>query len=580
MIPTERYHNNVFAKIVCLGIFLCLVQIVLVNASSVPHLNGRIIGGTNVSILQFPYQASIRRGGSHICGGSIFHYLHVLSAAHCSTVGSVHMYSVRVGTDIVNDGGTIVSVCSIKRHEKFRLMTMEGDIAIFTLCMALTFNERVLPVALPQPWDNVSPGTEAIVSGWGYVQPEGGPTSRLQAIRIPIISVEACDRLYGEIVASCKVPGHYRIVGGHEASITEYPYQVSIQFFGRHGCGGSILTERFILTAAHCVEGDYPSKVSVRVGSSIRNSGGAVYDVAKIHIHPNFSEVTYDYDVALLRLKNPLVFGPGVEKVALPSKGYAKSLDESSTAVKEAGHHILQGMLNIPVSWDHEINIICITGKAFNGSVQIVGGHDVDIADYPYQVSLQVWGRHVCGGTILDHNFILTAAHCVSGDNGGEVLSVTKIFMHPDFDEETYNFDISIIQLSVPLQFGTGIRKVGLPSEGTMIPDGLAAAATGWGKLFEEGPMAKVLQEVDLPTITKSSCGEYYGSVLTDTMFCAGFDQGGKDTCVGDSGGPLVVSGILVGITSWGGVCAAPKNPGVYTNVPVLMKYINSIISA
>nr|CAI5862571.1 unnamed protein product [Callosobruchus analis] len=684
MIPTERYYQNVSAKIVCFGIFLCLVQTTLVSAASVPHLNGRIIGGTNVSIFQFPYQASIRRGGSHICGGSIFHYLHVLSAAHCSTMGSVHIYSVRVGTDIVNDGGTIVSVCSIKRHEKFRLITMEGDIAIFT--------------------------------------PQGGPTSRLQAISIPIISVEACDRLYGDIgisrtmlcagfvgrgekdacqgdsggplladgklfgivswgyVASCEVPGHYRIVGGDQVSINEYPYQVSIQFFGRHGCGGSILTDRFILTAAHCVEGDYPSKVSIRTGSSIRNSGGTVYNVAKIYIHPNFSEVTYNCDVALIRLKNPLVFGPGIKNVALPSKGtiisdglaakasgwgqlfdegpmsetlqaveltvisknecesfygrtiltnnmfcagysfggrdtclgdsggplivagiqigltswggicadpnypgvyvnipgYAKPLDETSVTAEEPGNHILQG-------------------NFFNGSFQIVGGHVVDIADYPYQVSLQIWGRHICGAIILDQNFILTAAHCVTGetknsitirvgssyrDKDGEVLSITKIFIHPDFDAVTYNYDISIIQLSSPLDFGPGVRKVGLPSEGTTIPDGLAASATGWGKLYDEGPLADVLQEVDLPTITKSSCEKYYEGHLTDTMFCAGFDQGGKDTCVGDSGGPLVVSGILIGITSWGGVCAAPKTPGVYTNVPTLIKYINSIISA
>ncbi|VEN37287.1 unnamed protein product [Callosobruchus maculatus] len=256
--------------------------------------------------------------------------------------------------------------------------------------------------------------------------------------------------------------------------------------------------------------------------------------------------------------------------------GYAKPLDETSVTATGAGNHLLQG-------------------EPFNGSFQIVGGHDVDIADYPYQVSLQSWGRHVCGATILDQNFVLTAAHCVIRetkesitirvgssyrDKGGKVFSVTKIFMHPDFDEETYNYDISVIQLSEPLEFGTGIRKVGLPSEGTVIPDGLAASATGWGKLYEEGPMANVLQEVDLPTITKSSCEKYYENVLTDTMFCAGFEQGGKDTCVGDSGGPLVVSGILVGITSWGGVCAAPRNPGVYTNVPAMTKYIQSIISA
>ncbi|VEN37285.1 unnamed protein product [Callosobruchus maculatus] len=237
-------------------------------------------------------------------------------------------------------------------------------------------------------------------------------------------------------VALCTIPGHYRIVGGHEASINEYPYQASIQFFGRHACGGSILTDRFILTAAHCFEEDYPSKVTVRVGSSRRNSGGAVYDVDKIYIHPNFSDVTYDCDVALTRLKKPLVFGPSVKNVALPSKG-------------------------------------------------------------------------------------------------------------------------------------------------TIVADGLVAKASGWGQLFDEGPMSEMLQAVELPVISKDNCEIFYGhTVVSDNMFCAGYSFGGKDTCLGDSGGPLVVSGILVGITSWGGVCAAPRNPGVYTNVPAMTKYIQSIISA
>ncbi|CAH1996464.1 unnamed protein product [Acanthoscelides obtectus] len=226
---------------------------------------------------------------------------------------------------------------------------------------------------------------------------------------------------------------------------------------------------------------------------------------------------------------------------------------------------------------------------------RIIGGREASIMEYPYQASIQFFGKHQCGGSIITERFVLTAAHCIIGESkrsitvrvgssyrnkDGKVFNVIKLFRHPEFDEETYNYDIAILQLSGAVEFGAGVRKVALPSPGTIISDGTAASATGWGRLYDEGPLSDILQVVDLPTIKKDSCESYYSGHLSDTMFCAGYEQGGKDTCVGDSGGPLVVSGILIGITSWGGVCAAPGNPGVYTNVPVLRKYIDSIVSA
>ncbi|XP_030387946.1 trypsin 3A1 [Scaptodrosophila lebanonensis] len=112
-----------------------------------------------------------------------------------------------------------------------------------------------------------------------------------------------------------------RIVGGSEASISYFPHQVSIQMGTRHACGGSILTNRIILTAAHCVrEYSKPQLYFVRAGSDEWARGGSFVGVRRIIPHAQFEEPTrLNHDIALLLLQQPLVYSPSIQPIALVS---------------------------------------------------------------------------------------------------------------------------------------------------------------------------------------------------------------------------------------------------------------------
>ncbi|KAJ0173238.1 hypothetical protein K1T71_011414 [Dendrolimus kikuchii] len=108
------------------------------------------------------------------------------------------------------------------------------------------------------------------------------------------------------------------IYGGHEISITEAPYMASLRLGGKkHFCGASIIHEKFILIAAHCIA---PQRYyTVSVGTDDVN-GGKIYEVDKIIIHEKYDKQTYDYDACIIKLNGTLEFGDSVNKIELAEK--------------------------------------------------------------------------------------------------------------------------------------------------------------------------------------------------------------------------------------------------------------------
>ncbi|KAF1917785.1 trypsin-like cysteine/serine peptidase domain-containing protein [Ampelomyces quisqualis] len=216
----------------------------------------------------------------------------------------------------------------------------------------------------------------------------------------------------------------------------------------------------------------------------------------------------------------------------------------------------------------------------------IVGGATASQGDFPYIVSIQRSGSHFCGGSLLNANTVLTAAHCAVGQtasqlqiragslsrtSGGTLVRVSSIRVNPSYAAGTYNNDVAILKLSTSVPTSSTISYARLPASGSDPAAGLGLSVAGWGTTSSGGQSLPVnLLKVDVPVISRATCNSNYGSgSVTTAMFCAGLTQGGKDSCQGDSGGPIVnaASRVQLGIVSWGEGCAAAGAPGVYTNL-------------
>uniref|UniRef100_A0A3Q2T368 Transmembrane serine protease 3a n=1 Tax=Fundulus heteroclitus TaxID=8078 RepID=A0A3Q2T368_FUNHE len=110
-----------------------------------------------------------------------------------------------------------------------------------------------------------------------------------------------------------------RIVGGNISKLGQFPWQVSLLFRSEHLCGGSIITSRWILTAAHCVYGFENSSLwTVHVGLIEQPIHGAQsLAVKSIVYHAQYQPKGLDYDIALMGLEEPLVFN-GRASTTLP----------------------------------------------------------------------------------------------------------------------------------------------------------------------------------------------------------------------------------------------------------------------
>ncbi|XP_066486422.1 serine protease 27-like [Tiliqua scincoides] len=269
---------------------------------------------------------------------------------------------------------------------------------------------------------------------------------------------------------------------------------------------------------------------------------------------------------------------------------------------------IITMLVPVQVSF-HFAQTVCGRQVVLNRNV---GGEDSEEGEWPWQVSVRKLGEHICGGALIDHDWIVTAAHCFSQGsdpsqysimlganklekswNHRETVGVREIIPNPRYAGEATSGDIALVQLAHPLRFTNYILPICLPTANVEFPPGMKCWVTGWGDISEgqDLPAPKRLQKLQVPIIDIHTCRRLYNidmgpslprKRIQNDMMCAGYAEGMKDTCKGDSGGPLMCKmnqqWLLAGIVSWGEGCAERNRPGVYIRLTSYQHWIHRII--
>ncbi|BET03234.1 serine protease [Nesidiocoris tenuis] len=238
---------------------------------------------------------------------------------------------------------------------------------------------------------------------------------------------------------------------------------------------------------------------------------------------------------------------------------------------------------------------------------------DSEFGEYPWQVAIlkkdPQESVYVCGGTLIDHNHVLTAAHCIKSYTAYDLRvrlgewdvnhdveffpyeerDVSQLTVHPDFYAGTLYNDLAILRLDRPTSSNAPHISPACLPEPQADFSGARCWTTGWGKdaFGDYGKYQNILKEVDVPVLSHHQCQSQlqqtrlgYDFKLHPGFICAGGEEG-KDACKGDGGGPMVCErhGIwsVVGVVSWGVGCGQYGVPGVYVKVQQYLPWIRQV---
>ncbi|MBZ3873483.1 Granzyme B [Sciurus carolinensis] len=301
------------------------------------------------------------------------------------------------------------------------------------------------------------------------------------------------------------------IIGGHEAKPHSRPYMAYLRILdkgSRKRCGGFLIREDFVLTAAHC----QGSSINVTLGAhniEEQEETQQVIPVKRAIQHPGYKSDHFYNDIMLLQLEKKAKLNPAVQTIKLP-----RSKDK-----------VTSGKVCHVAGWGR---MVPPKGR-FSNTLQ--------------EVKMRVQKDQVCKlEKVLSKYYNSTIEMCVG-----------------DPKEKCSSF-----QLSSRIRQNAAVRPVALPQAGNGVSPGTLCTVTGWG-LVSLNRLPNRLQEVQLRVQRDQVCSRRFAFYTGQTQICVGVPRERKNAFRGDSGGPLVCNNVAQGIVSYGANNGTP--PAVFTRI-------------
>ncbi|UJR24855.1 hypothetical protein I4U23_006224 [Adineta vaga] len=519
---TETTTNNV--AINNSNIFL-LVTISIIHSLSYSQSNERISGGSQTPVDAFPWMISLKFNFFNAfktdCGGAILSDIFLLTAASCfQGVTTFTQYTtIRAGIHNIVNGNQITeqnrSVLHIIVHPDYNPQDHTNDLALVRVAQPFDFNSSYVSNITLSNLTSLQ-NIDLIAIGWGHVRPNVSIETLQQiTIRENIECTE--NKALNSTIQLCAPSTCEGDAGGPLMIYSDSSHEYKL--VGIISARNSCMTEGLFTRIA------------------------PFHDwILEIIENPPHTPSPVTFATAAPTTTTPEILGPPIPYICNTSRSC--------------------GCSSVPVIFHDEFPSSTSTTSSLSDQYEgrIVGGEIAQPHSWPWIVSIRIYNIHICAGSLINNEWILTAAHCLLGTtdvtinigvhdvsaHSPIIRTIKKEYRHPDYvpPPEFIN-DIALLHLSSPVDLTLSGVNPGVPCLPTQssdmnypIPD-TRLSVIGWGRVYSSGPQSEKLRQVRVMTLANNDSRCVNASHDKQRQFCAMVDGGGKDSCQGDSGGPI-----------------------------------------